>query len=108
PPLPESALPTRTSYDADELVVGSRTVLCGHLRDCPHTDGDIYVYFPDENVMAIGDAISGEGWPEIDWWTGGWIGGLGGGLDIILTVANDATRFVAARGPAPSRADLTA
>src|SRR5690606_30177691 len=26
PPLPESALPTRTFYDDDELVVGSRTV----------------------------------------------------------------------------------
>ncbi|MFO7285471.1 MAG: MBL fold metallo-hydrolase [Gammaproteobacteria bacterium] len=105
-PLPKSALPTRTFYTEDELEVGGRTVRCGHLRDCPHTDGDIYVYFPDENVMAVGDAVRGDGWPEIDWWTGGWIGGLVGGLDIILTVSNDETRFIPSRGPLLSRADL--
>lgn len=106
PPLPKHALPTRTFYEDDELLVGRRAVQCGYLRDCPHTDGDIYVYFPDENVMAVGDAVSGEGWPEIDWWTGGWIGGLVGGLDILLTVSNDETRFVPARGPVLSKADV--
>nr|MBO2513274.1 hypothetical protein [Gammaproteobacteria bacterium] len=84
-PLPKSALPTRTFYTEDELEVGGRTVRCGHLRDCPHTDGDIYVYFPDENVMAVGDAVRGDGWPEIDWWTGGWLGGIVGGLGTLFS-----------------------
>ncbi len=105
-PLPQVGLPNKTFYDETELEVGGRTVRCGHLRDCPHTDGDMYVYFPEENVLAVGDAVSGAGWPSIDWWTGGWIGGLVGGLDMLFYVANDETRVVPARGRVLTRADL--
>jgi cyclase len=105
-PLPKVALPNKTFYEETELKVGGRTVQCGHLRDCPHTDGDMYVYFREDNVLAVGDAVYGSGWPEIDWWTGGWIGGLVGGLDMLFYVANDETRVVPARGPVLTRADL--
>ena len=105
-PLPEVGWPTETFYDDAELAVGDTRVLCGHLKDCPHTDGDMYVYLPEANVMAIGDAISGAGWPAIDWWTGGWIGGIVGALDVILTVSNDETRFVPGTGPVLTRADV--
>lgn len=106
-PLPEAALPTRTFFSDDELSVAGHVVRCGHLRDCPHTDGDAYVFFPEQNIMAVGGAVDGARWPEIDWWTGGWLGGLVGGLDILLSVSNDATRFVPATGPVLSRAELT-
>jgi glyoxylase-like metal-dependent hydrolase (beta-lactamase superfamily II) len=105
-PLPTVALPNKTFYEETELSVGGRTVQCGHLRDCPHTDGDMYVFFPDDNVLAVGDAVTGAGWPSIDWWTGGWIGGLVGGLDMLFYVANDDTVIVPARGPLLTRADL--
>jgi len=105
-PLPKVALPNKTFYGETELMVGGRNVRCGHLRDCPHTDGDMYVFFPEDNVLAVGDAVTGAGWPEIDWWTGGWIGGLVGGLDMLFYVADDDTRIVPARGPVLTRADL--
>ncbi len=105
-PLPQPGLPNKTFYAETELTVGGRTVRCGHLRDCPHTDGDMYVFFPEENVLAVGDAVSGAGWPSIDWWTGGWIGGLVGGLDMLFYVANDDTRIVPARGAMLTRTDL--
>jgi cyclase len=108
PPLPESARPSRTFFDAEELTVGGQRVKCGHLRDCPHTDGDMYVFFPDDNVLAVGDAVNGPGagWPSIDWWTGGWIGGIVGGIDMLFSVANADTRIVPSRGGMLSRADL--
>jgi glyoxylase-like metal-dependent hydrolase (beta-lactamase superfamily II) len=105
-PLPKIALPNQTFYDQAELTVGGRTVLCGHLRDCPHTDGDQYVFFPEANVLAVGDAVWGAGWPSIDWWTGGWIGGIVGALDMLFYVANEDTRIVPARGPVLTHADL--
>lgn len=105
-PLAKAGVPTQTFFDRTELEVGGRKVRCGHLRDCPHTDGDMYVFFPDDNVLAVGDAVSGEGWPNIDWWTGGWIGGLVGGLDTLFYVSNDETRIVPARGPVLTHADL--
>ncbi|HEX6998630.1 MAG TPA: MBL fold metallo-hydrolase [Gammaproteobacteria bacterium] len=105
-PLPDVALPNKTFYAEEELAVGNLVVRCGHLRDCAHTDGDIYVFFPEQNVMAVGGAVTGAGWPDIDWWTGGWIGGIVGALDMILTVSNDATRFVPAHGPVLDRGGL--
>ncbi len=106
-PLPQAARPTKTFFDHAEYEIDGRKIRCGHLRDCPHTDGDLYVFFPDDNVLAVGDAVYGVGWPSIDWWTGGWIGGLVGGLDTLLTVANADTRIVPARGPVLTRKDLS-
>jgi glyoxylase-like metal-dependent hydrolase (beta-lactamase superfamily II) len=107
-PLPKAGLPNKTFYEETELTVGGRTVQCGHLRDCPHTDGDMYVFFPEDNVLAVGDAVTGPGagWPSVDWWTGGWIGGLVGGLDMLFYVADDDTVIVPARGSLLTRADL--
>ncbi len=58
--------------------------------------------------MAVGDAAYGEGWPVVDWWTGGWIGGIVGGLQRIRTLANPETKFVPAHGPVLTYADISA
>jgi cyclase len=105
-PLPKLAQPNETFYTDQTFTVGHKTVRCGYLRDCPHTDGDIYVFFPDDNVLAAGGAVTGKGWPSIDWWTGGWIGGIVGGLDALLTVVDSQTRIVPAEGPVLAKADL--
>jgi cyclase len=94
-PLPAPARPGKTFYSRDDFEVGGKRVQCGHLRDCPHTDGDMYVFFPDD-----------AGWPSIDWWTGGWIGGIVGGIDMLFTLANPETRIVPARGRVLTHADL--
>ncbi len=106
-PLPEAARPNQTFFhDRNELTVGSRSVEYGYLRHAAHTDGDLYVYFRDANVLAVGDAVTGQGWQVMDWWTGGWIGGVVGGLELLLSLANAQTRIVPARGPVLTRADL--
>jgi glyoxylase-like metal-dependent hydrolase (beta-lactamase superfamily II) len=107
PPSPKEALPTRTFYEKESLSFDGETIQTGYLLQA-HTDGDIYVYFPQANVLAIGDIISGEGWPFIDWWTGGWINGIVSGLDTLLKVANQQTRVIAGQGSVLTRADLDA
>ena len=104
-PLPEIAQPNETFYDSGELASGVRY---GYISDAAHTDGDLYVYFPEENVLAVGDAVSGDGWPVVDWWTGGWIGGIVGGLGRLQTLADADTRIVPARGPVLGLTDLEA
>lgn len=104
-PLPEIARPNRTFYKTGELDSGVRY---GYIPDAAHTDGDLYVYFPEQNVLAVGDAVSGAGWPVVDWWTGGWIGGIVGGLGRLVTLADTDTRIVPARGRVLSRSDLEA
>jgi glyoxylase-like metal-dependent hydrolase (beta-lactamase superfamily II) len=106
-PLPEAARPNKTLfYDGGELAVGSRRIEYGYLRHASHTDGDLYVRFPDANVIAVGDAVTGDGWQVMDWWTGGWIGGVVGGLELLLSLTDAETRIVPARGPVLTRADL--
>ena len=83
--LPKIAQPNKTFYDKGALDSGIRY---GYISDAAHTDGDLYVYFPQQNVLAVGDAVCGQGWPVVDWWTGGWIGGIVGGLQRIQSVAS--------------------
>jgi hypothetical protein len=52
--------------------------------------------------------MSGDGWPVVDWATGGWIGGIVGGLQRLQTLTNEETRIVPGRGPVLSLADLRA
>ena len=101
--LPKIAQPNKTFYDKGALDSGVRY---GYISDAAHTDGDLYVYFPEQNVLAVGDAVYGQGWPVVDWWTGGWIGGIVGGLQRIQTVANKDTKIVPAQGPVLSLADI--
>lgn len=97
------AQPNKTFYDKGALDSGVRY---GYIADAPHTDGDLYVYFPEQNVLAVGDAAYGQGWPFVDYWTGGWIGGIVGGLQRIQTVANKETKIVPGQGPLLTSADI--
>jgi cyclase len=101
--FPKIAQPNKTFYDKGALDSGIRY---GYISDAAHTDGDLYVYFPEQNILAVGDAAYGQGWPVVDWWTGGWIGGIVGGLQRIQSVANKDTKVVPAQGPVLSFADI--
>jgi cyclase len=103
--LPKIAQPNKTFYTTGKLDSG---IQYGYLPDAAHTDGDMYVYFPKQNVLAVGDAVSGQGWPLVDWQTGGWIGGIAGGMQRLLTLANEETRIVPGRGPVLTLADIKA
>jgi len=103
--FPKIAQPNKTFYDKGALDSG---VQYGYIADAAHTDGDLYVYFPQQNVLAVGDAAYGQGWPVVDWWTGGWIGGIVGGLQRIQAIANKDTKIIPAQGPALSFAGIAA
>ncbi|HXH24334.1 MAG TPA: MBL fold metallo-hydrolase [Vicinamibacterales bacterium] len=105
PRRPPVAQPNRTFYTTGTLDSGVRYA---YIPDAAHTDGDLYVYFPRQNVLAVGDAVCAEGWPVVDYATGGWIGGIVGGLERLLAVADSETRIVPGRGPVLGRADLQA
>ena len=107
PPLPKAAQPTTTVYDPGRMTFGGRAVEYGWARDA-HTDGDLFIFFPDENVLVTGGFVSNTTWPIIDWWTGGWTVGMLNGFDRLLEVANERTRIVPAVGPVMSYAQLKA
>jgi glyoxylase-like metal-dependent hydrolase (beta-lactamase superfamily II) len=103
--LPKVALPTRTSYNADKMTFGSRRIEFGPLGQA-HTDGDIFVFFPDSNVLVTGDVLAVAAYPIADYISGGWLGGLMTATKTLLDLANDQTRVIPGVGPVQTRADL--
>lgn len=99
--LPE-AQPTMSFFDKGELAVGGETIAYGYLLEA-HTDGDIYVKFENDNVIAVGDAIAPSRDPELDWYGGGWLGGRVDSLQLLLDISNDGTQFVPGFGPVVDR-----
>jgi glyoxylase-like metal-dependent hydrolase (beta-lactamase superfamily II) len=105
PPRKKEALPTSIFRDAGKLDFGGENIEYGYLLEA-HTDGDLYVYFPTANVLAVGDAVSPQQDPVLAWFEGGWIGGRIDSQAKLLTIGNDQTRIVAATGAVISRAEL--
>jgi len=102
---PRAAQPTKTFYTGSSTTVGPEHIDYGYLLEA-HTDGDIYVYFRDSNVLAVGHVASPVHDPEFDWFGGGWIGGRLDALTLLQSLANDNTRIVPADGPVITRAQL--
>jgi glyoxylase-like metal-dependent hydrolase (beta-lactamase superfamily II) len=101
-PLPPAAHPTQTFLTTGVREIAGRQFRFGYLLEA-HTDGDIYVHFEDDNVIATGDAISPLRDPVLDWYGGGWLGGRIESLELLLALGNADTRFVPSYGPAVDR-----
>lgn len=98
-PLPVAAQPDKTFFhDPQSLDFGGSKVNYAHLGQA-HTDGDIYVHFPEENVIVAGDVLSPTRYPIIDSASNGWLGGIQGALRTMSGIADDNTRLVPAVGP---------
>jgi cyclase len=105
--MPKAAWPTKTFREKAEFKAGTESVECGYLLEA-HTRGDIYVFFRDSNVLAVGDVASPLRDPVLDWYAGGWLGGRVDAMDDLLAIAKDDTKIVPCYGPVMTRAQLQA
>ncbi|MET0291730.1 MAG: MBL fold metallo-hydrolase [Steroidobacteraceae bacterium] len=96
-PLPPMARPNATTYATGELSAGDETIRYGYLPQA-HTDGDLYVHLRKANVLVTGGVVAGNGWPVVDYVTGGWINGLVAGQRTLVELADADTRIVTAHG----------
>ena len=107
PPRPKDAQPTKTFYTEGSMQAGGERIDYGYLI-AAHTSGDIYVFFRDSNVLAVGDVASPARDPELDYLTGAWIGGRADALSRLVALANADTKIVPGVGPVMTRAELQA
>ena len=108
PPRAKAALPTEAFRGpSGEMTLGSERIEYGLLTQA-HTDGDLFVHFKNANVLAVGDAVQPGRLPSLDWFCGGWIGGMQNAQKTLLDRADDRTRIVPAKGPVMTKADLQA
>jgi glyoxylase-like metal-dependent hydrolase (beta-lactamase superfamily II) len=106
-PLPAKALPTKTFTTAGSMTFGGQTIDYAPLGQA-HTDGDIYLFFREANVLVVGNVMTAGKYPIADYTSGGWLGGLQAATKTLLSVANPETRIVPGEGPVQTRADLQA
>jgi cyclase len=106
-PRPRHALPNATTYDSGEITCGKERIQYAHLPQA-HTDGDLYAFLPEANVLVTGDLLHVGRYPVIDYSTHGWIGGYLDANEALLKVADEQTRIVPGEGPVQTRAALEA
>jgi glyoxylase-like metal-dependent hydrolase (beta-lactamase superfamily II) len=104
-PLPEQARPTKTTRDKGSLEFGGQHIDYGYLP-AAHTDGDLYIHFPERNLLVAGGPVSAERWPILDIRNGAWIGGLVRAHETLAALVKPDTRIVPANGRLLTGADL--
>jgi glyoxylase-like metal-dependent hydrolase (beta-lactamase superfamily II) len=93
-PQPADALPNKTFfYGAQTLDFGGSKIQYAHLGQA-HTDGDIYVQFPEENVIVTGDVLAPGRYPVIDSASNGWLGGVHTALRTVGALCDGKTQLV--------------
>jgi len=106
PPSPPAALPTITFPDGGgvTLFVGGERVEVLHAPPA-HTHDNSIVRYVDSNVLQLGDLYSPNRYQLI---AGGTFKGFIEGVDLALSLSNDATKIVPGVGAVSTRADLVA
>jgi glyoxylase-like metal-dependent hydrolase (beta-lactamase superfamily II) len=106
-PLSTKGRPNDITYGDGAIEFGGEHIEYKYLLQA-HTDGDLAVHFKQSNVIAAGGVVSSDGWPVIDYKTGGWINGLTDGLRELIGLSDANTKIVPANGPVVGKADLEA
>jgi glyoxylase-like metal-dependent hydrolase (beta-lactamase superfamily II) len=97
-PLPEVARPKQVVRGDGSLEFGDQRCDYGYLP-AAHTDGDLYVHFPQLKVLAVGGVLSGDRWPVLDYRNGAWLGGAVRAVEWLAKLVTPDTRVVPAQGP---------
>ncbi|WP_169630379.1 MBL fold metallo-hydrolase [Flavobacterium sp. ASW18X] len=103
---PEKALPVIT-FDKDlNLHLGNGSVMHAIAVNNAHTDGDVFYYFPEENVLHMGDNFFSGRYPYIDINSGGDIDGLIANVTMALGMVDSTTKIIPGHGPVSNKEDL--
>jgi len=101
------ALPVITFSDAVTFHVNGQTAHVFHVENA-HTDGDGALLLKDRNVIIAGDVFFHKLFPFIDIDNGGTLDGFIAGQQLLLSMADDATKIVPGHGSLAGKADLAA
>ena len=106
-PVPTGEVPTQTFAAGLTLNANGEQVDLRHVPPA-HTDTDIFVHFPNADVLHMGDVFFSATYPFIDASTGGTIDGTIGAVAIALKTVTARTKIVPGHGPLATRPALEA
>lgn len=102
------AMPNASVDDELELQLADSTIRVVHYPKA-HTDGDLVVFFPHDNVVVLGDLVWPNAFPFIDVHNGGSVRGLEAALADILQRSDhpgDTSRYIPGHGSPLSRGEM--
>ena len=105
PPSPEKARPLLTYRKQVNLHMDGEDVRVFHVAP-GHTDGDSVVYFPNANVIHMGDLYFEGLYPYIGIYSGGSIDGMIKVIHEILPMIDGNTKVVPGHGPLSNKGQL--
>lgn len=105
PPSPEIARPVVTFSDEMNIKCNGEYLMMIHV-DSAHTDGDAFVYFPESDVLHMGDTYFNGRYPFIDLSSGGSIDGVIAAAEKALFIVSDETKIIPGHGALSNRSEL--
>ncbi len=96
------ALPVITFSDRMTFHVNGEEAIAIHIPNA-HTDGDAVIHFRNANVIAAGDLSFRGLFPFIDLDSGGTVAGYMAGMQQLIDMADENTRFLTGHGPVATR-----
>jgi glyoxylase-like metal-dependent hydrolase (beta-lactamase superfamily II) len=107
PPAPKDALPVITFNDRATIHVNGEDIRAVHFPH-GHTDGDSVIFFPQSNVVHMGDDFFNGMYPFVDVENGGSVKGMLANVDKILSTMADDAKVIPGHGPLSDKAGLRA
>lgn len=104
---PRAAWPVVTFLQSLKIHLNGDTLAIDHVKNA-HTDGDVFVYFKEDNIIHTGDIYFAGRFPFIDVDSGGSIQGMIDGTTRILKLANDKTQIIPGHGKLSNKKELRA
>jgi len=97
PQQPAAARPVVTFNDTMSFHLNGEEVRA-FLAPPAHTDGDVFVYFPQSDVLHLGDVYRTTSYPIIDQYNGGTLRGTIAALDKAIDIAGPNTKVIPGHG----------
>jgi glyoxylase-like metal-dependent hydrolase (beta-lactamase superfamily II) len=107
PAAPKGALPSVIFKRDLTLDLNGESIFLDYYEPA-HTDCDISVYFPDADVLHVGDTWWNGVYPFIDYSSGGSIDGSIEAAEANVNRVSDKTIIIPGHGPVGNKAELTA
>ena len=106
PPWPAAAWPVLTLGDSGQIWLNGKNAVLKHMPPPAHSDGDVFVIFPELNALQTGDLFFNGIFPFIDYSSGGSLEGMIAAQKKLLALVDDNTKIIPGHGPAGTKKDL--
>ena len=104
-PADKEALPVITFNDRATVHFNGEDIRAIHFPH-GHTDGDSVIFFPESNVVHMGDDFVTYGFPFVDVRSGGSVSGMIAGVEKVLSMTPPDVKVIPGHGPVCTPEDV--